>query len=125
MANTQEIFQWFYKGISQDDYSTQSHQVLFSTGLDLNKDSYSVQLESDLTSLITTDGHDMNCWFYVEDAGGNRTAVAAWEAGEVYKSNGTNDVPDFTFADSRIINNTTNMNKFVYFISGWNGSQLK
>jgi hypothetical protein len=61
-------YKWFYKWISQDDYTTQQNQVLFSTWLDLNSDTYSVWLEANFTEWITTNWHDMRAWFHVRSA---------------------------------------------------------
>lgn len=109
-------YQGFYKWIAQDDYTTQAKQVLFSSGLDLNNDTYSVQLESSLVEGRTTNGNAMLSWFYVETTGGNRTPVAAGESWEVYKETGTNDAADFSFVDGRTTSNAINMGWFVYFI---------
>jgi len=109
-------FQWFFKWIAQDDYQTKSNQVLYSSWLDLNKETYSVELDAWYTSLVTTWDKNILCWFYVEDTWWNRTAVWAWDSWVVYKSDWTDDTPDFTFSDWRAVVNATNMWWFVYFI---------
>jgi len=126
MSNIKYItYQNFYWWISQDDYLTQPNQVLYSTGLNLNSDTYSVKLEAWYTTDITTNDNDMYCWFYVEDSGWNRSVAAAWQDGEVYLYWGTNDTPDFTFADGWSVMNAINMGWYVYFIRASGTSQIK
>lgn len=114
-----------YKGISQDDYSLEKWQVLFSTGLNLNTNTYEVTVNPEIVEWRSTNWNKMLCQFFTEDAGWNRFMWFAWENGEVYKEDWPDDVPEFIFSDRRLVRNALQMGKYIYFVRHWWGTQIK
>ena len=113
---TQTKLNKHYRWISQDDHMTELWQVLFSSWLNLNSNTYQVTVNPEIEEWRLTNGHKMFWWFYVEDSGWNRTAACAGEDWEVYKVIWADNVPDYTFSDWRDVRNAINMGDYIYFV---------
>jgi len=112
----QTKFNKHYRWISQDDHMTEIWQVMFSSWVNLNKNTYHVSVNPAIVEWRSTNWNKMLAWFYTEDSGWNRSAACAWEDGEVYKVNGTDDVADFIFSDWRNVANAINMWEEIFFV---------
>ena len=90
MAELRQVqFRKHFRGISQDDMRTEEWQVLYSSWVNLNRNTYQVSVNPEIVEWRSTNWKKMLAWFYTEDSGGNRVVACAWEDGEVYNETGT------------------------------------